>query len=83
MMNSENLGARGMKNGALDRKIWALEAFNGKTIFLGDSRGDSRIFWSCWRVFTQKTGAFVEFWEFLGIFVDFWSIWSGLGCTHK
>jgi hypothetical protein len=36
-MNSDNLGARIMGNGALDQKIWALEAFRGKTAFSGDS----------------------------------------------
>jgi hypothetical protein len=36
-MNYENLGARITKNGALYRKIWALEAFMGKTVFLGGS----------------------------------------------
>jgi hypothetical protein len=34
-MNFENLGARIMKNGAWNEKIWALEAFKGKTVFLG------------------------------------------------
>jgi hypothetical protein len=37
-MNSENLGGRIMRNGALDQKIWALEAFKGKMIFSGGSR---------------------------------------------
>jgi hypothetical protein len=36
-MNSENLGTRIAENGAWSQKIWALEAFRGKTIFLGDS----------------------------------------------
>jgi hypothetical protein len=35
---SENLGARMVKNGALDQKIWALEAFRGKMVFSGGSR---------------------------------------------
>jgi hypothetical protein len=39
-MNFENLGARIMENRALDRKIWAFEAFNGKTVF---SRGSRQI----------------------------------------
>jgi hypothetical protein len=34
-MNFENLGARITENGVLDRKIWALEAFKGKMVFLG------------------------------------------------
>jgi hypothetical protein len=33
-MNYENLGARITENRALDQKIWAIEAFRGKTIFL-------------------------------------------------
>jgi hypothetical protein len=37
-MNYENLGARITENRALDKKIWALEAFRGKTIFLWGSR---------------------------------------------
>jgi hypothetical protein len=36
-MNSENLGARIMRNGALNKKIWALKAFRGKMVFLGCS----------------------------------------------
>jgi hypothetical protein len=39
MMNSENLGVKNVETGALDGKIWSLEAFNGKTVLLGDSRG--------------------------------------------
>jgi hypothetical protein len=37
MMNSENLGTRITENGALDRKIWALEALKGKIVFSGGS----------------------------------------------
>jgi hypothetical protein len=37
-MNSENLGARIIRNGALDQKICALEACRGKIVFLGGSR---------------------------------------------
>jgi hypothetical protein len=33
-MNSENFGARIMKNGALDRKIWFFEALVGKMVFV-------------------------------------------------
>jgi hypothetical protein len=35
MRNSENLGARNTENGALDQKIWALEALRGKIVFVG------------------------------------------------
>jgi hypothetical protein len=38
MMNSKKLGARIRENEALDQKIWALEAFKGKTVFLGGSK---------------------------------------------
>jgi hypothetical protein len=38
-MNSVNLGARIMGNRVLDRNIWALEAFKGKTDFLGVAMG--------------------------------------------
>jgi hypothetical protein len=34
-MNSENLGARITQNEDWNQKIWALEAFRGKTVFLG------------------------------------------------
>jgi hypothetical protein len=36
-VNFENLGARIMRNEALDQKIWALEGFWGQTVFLGVS----------------------------------------------
>jgi hypothetical protein len=39
MMNYENLDARSMENEALDRMIWALEAFKGKMVLSGGSRG--------------------------------------------
>jgi hypothetical protein len=32
-MNSENLDTKITENGALDHKIWALEACRGKTVF--------------------------------------------------
>jgi hypothetical protein len=37
-MNSVNVGARIMRNGDLDQKIWAMEAFRGKMVFLGGPR---------------------------------------------
>jgi hypothetical protein len=33
-INSENLGARITENAAWNQKIWALEAFRGKIVFL-------------------------------------------------
>jgi hypothetical protein len=38
MMNSKKLGARIRENEALGQKIWALEAFKGKIVFLGGSK---------------------------------------------
>jgi hypothetical protein len=34
-INSENLGTTIAENGSWNQKIWTLEAFRGKTIFLG------------------------------------------------
>jgi hypothetical protein len=34
-VNFENLGARIAENKSLNQKIWALEGFKGKTVFLG------------------------------------------------
>jgi hypothetical protein len=39
MMNSKNLGTRSTENRTLDRKIWALEGFKGKTVLSGCSGG--------------------------------------------
>jgi hypothetical protein len=39
VMNFENLGAKIMRNRALDEKIWALEAFKDKAVILGGSGG--------------------------------------------
>jgi hypothetical protein len=38
-INSENLGARIMGNGALDQKIWALEVMRGKMVISEGSGG--------------------------------------------
>jgi hypothetical protein len=68
MMNSENLGVKIAENGALDRKIWTLEAFGGEAIFLGDSRGICGIL-SGWKVLARKNrgscGVWAFFWGFL------------------
>jgi hypothetical protein len=73
MRNSENLGARNTENGALDQKIWALEALRGKIVFVGVFWFFLK-FWSGWRVLAQKTGALAKFGIFL---VNFWGICSG------
>jgi hypothetical protein len=78
VMNSENFDVRIMWNGALDKKIWALEACRGKTVFSGGS-GVVLEFLSGWRVFGTKDSALAEFGKILGIFVDFWSVWRGSG----
>jgi hypothetical protein len=77
MRNSENLGTRITENRALDRKIWALEAFRGKIVFSGAFWGFFLEFWSGSMVFPQKTGALVKFENFYGFLVNFWGIWSG------
>jgi hypothetical protein len=68
MMNSENLGARIMWNGALDRKMWALEAFKGRTVFSRGSRGwhllNFRVAVGSW---CNRIGDFVVFGDFCGI----------------
>jgi hypothetical protein len=65
VMNSENLGARIVQNGALDQNIWALVASRAKRSFL-------KVMWqfwnflSGWRVLAQKTGALTKFDDFSG-----------------
>jgi hypothetical protein len=78
MRNSENLGVRITENGALDRKIWALEAFRGKMVFSGVFWGFLE-FWNGWRVLTQKTGALAKFEIFSGIFGEFSGYLEWLG----
>jgi hypothetical protein len=73
-MNSENLGTRIKRNGALDQKIRALGAFRCKTVFLGGSREILEFFEWLEGVLAQKIGALAKFGNFWGIFVDFWSI---------
>jgi hypothetical protein len=73
MRNSMNFSARITENGALDRKIWALEYFKGKTVFLGGSEGICR-FLSGWKLWHKRTGAIAMFGNFLGILVDFLNI---------
>jgi hypothetical protein len=72
-MNSENLGVRITKNGALDQKLWALEAFRGKTVFRR-LWGNSRIFRVVEGSWRENTGALAKFGNFQEIFVDFWSV---------
>jgi hypothetical protein len=67
-MNSENLGARIMENGAWNQKIWALEAFRGKMVSLGGS-GAILEFFEQLEGFAQKTRALANFGDFSGIFV--------------
>jgi hypothetical protein len=70
MMNSKNLGARIMGNGALDRKIWALKALKGGTIISGGSRGICAIL-SGWRALAWKNRGSCGVWEFFGDFGGF------------
>jgi hypothetical protein len=69
VMNSEKLGARIIRNGALDPKRWALDAFRGKKVFSRGSKEMLEFFWSGWRVFGAKDRALVEFGKFSGIFL--------------
>jgi hypothetical protein len=55
-MNSENLGARTMQNGALDQKISGLEALKGKMVILGDSREFPEIFGMVGESWHQRQG---------------------------
>jgi hypothetical protein len=71
MLNCENLGARIMGNRALDQKIWGLEAFRGKTLFLGGS-GPILEFLECLESLGAKDRAHANFGKFSGISVEFW-----------
>jgi hypothetical protein len=73
VMNSKNLGARIMRNGALDQKIWALEAYMGKMVFLGGS-GLILEFLEWLEGLGAKDKALAEFGNFLGIFVNFFRV---------
>jgi hypothetical protein len=70
VMNSKNLGARIMENGAWNQKIWALEAFRGKTIFLVGSRPILE-FLEWLEGLGAKDGGSCEF---QGFFVEFWRV---------
>jgi hypothetical protein len=69
-MNSENLGARIMENGARDRKICALEAFKGQIVFLGGYGGIWGILEWLESFGAKERGLL----QSLGILVDFWSV---------
>jgi hypothetical protein len=69
-MNSENLGARIMENGAWNQKIWALEAFRGKTVFLGGSRAILE-FLEWLEGLGAKDRGSCKIWKFLGDFCGF------------
>jgi hypothetical protein len=60
-----------MENGAWNQNIWALEAFRGKTVFLGGSRANLEFLeW-----FEGLGRGPCEFW---GLFRDFCEILEGL-----
>jgi hypothetical protein len=79
MMNSENLGARIMENRVLDRKLWALEAFKGKMVFLGDS-GVILVFLEWMDGLGTKDRGFCEIWDF---FRGFLCILGCLGVVQE
>jgi hypothetical protein len=70
VVNSENLGARITENGALDQKMWAIEAFRGKMVF-------SVVFWGNSGIFEWLEGLGAkdrnpsEVWEFFRNFCAF------------
>jgi hypothetical protein len=72
--NSENLGLRIEENGALDQKIWALESFRGKMVFLGGSE-EFLEFLKWWEGLWPKRQGSCGIWE---IFRDFCGIFDGL-----
>jgi hypothetical protein len=72
-MNFENLGARITENEALDKNIWALEAFKGKTVFSGHSREILEFFELLEGLCTKDRG-FYKIWGFFWIFVEFWRV---------
>jgi hypothetical protein len=63
-------GAKIIENGALDQKIWPLEAFRGKTDTLGSS-GKFCNFLEWLDGFGAKDRVLAVFGKFLGIFVKF------------
>jgi hypothetical protein len=75
-MNSKNLGAGITRNGALDQKIWFLEAFRGKTVFSGGS-GATLIFLEWLEGLGTKDRGSCKVW---GFFSDFYGILEGLEC---
>jgi hypothetical protein len=66
MMNSKNLGARSMKNGALDRKIWLWKLSRVKRSLQEVLVGGYIL--SGWEALTQKNRGSCGVWE---IFRDF------------
>jgi hypothetical protein len=72
--NFENLGARIMTNGALDRKICALEAFKGKTVFSRGAGGICGIFGWLESFGAKEHGLL----PCLGFFEDFYEFLEGL-----
>jgi hypothetical protein len=70
-MNSENLGTRIMENRASNEKIWALEAFRGKMVFLGGC-GAILKFLEWLEGLGVKDRALSNFGDFSEIFVEFW-----------
>jgi hypothetical protein len=76
-MNSENLGARIMRNGALDQKIWVLEACKGKMVFSGGFGATLKFL-----EWLEGLDAIDRVLRNLGIsrgfLWNFWSVWSDL-----
>jgi hypothetical protein len=69
-VNSKNMGIRIMQNGALDQKIWALEALKGKIVNSGDSREFLESLEWLEGLDTKDMGS-CKVWEFFGDFGGF------------
>jgi hypothetical protein len=69
-VNSKNLGTRIMRNGALDQKIWDLEALKVKMVISGDS-GKFLKSLECLEGLGTKNRGSYKVWEFFGDFYGF------------
>jgi hypothetical protein len=73
-MNSENLGTRITENGALDQKIWGLEAFGGGHGLFTRFWGNYGFFGVVGRFWGKRQGLLHRMGFFWGIFMEFWSV---------
>jgi hypothetical protein len=67
VLNSENLGTKIMENRGLDQKIWALEAFRGKMVFLGGLEEFLKFLKWLEGLWRKKKQGSCRIWGFFGI----------------